>query len=51
MALRGEDQEVIDEFIKLIRGEAVDYDKAFGAQPPSDPLIIDLGKRVLNYVL
>ena len=45
MALRGEDQEVIDEFIKLIRGEAVDYDKAFGAQPPSDPLIIDLGKK------
>lgn len=37
-------QDTIDEVIKEIHGESDDYDKAGKAQPPRDPLIIDLGE-------
>lgn len=39
-----DDQDTIDEVIKEIHGESDDYDKAGKAQPPRDPLIIDLGE-------
>lgn len=39
-----DDQDTIDEVIKEIHGESDDYDKAGKAQPPHDPLIIDLGE-------
>ena len=34
----------IDDLMKEIQGESVNYEKAGKAQPPRDPLIIDLGK-------
>lgn len=39
-----DDQDTIDEVIKEIHGESDAYDKAGKAQPPRDPLIIDLGE-------
>lgn len=39
-----DDQDTIDEVIKEIHGESDDYNKAGKAQPPRDPLIIDLGE-------
>ena len=37
------DEEEIEDFIKAIQGESEEFDKASEAQPPRDPLIIDLG--------
>lgn len=44
-ALSENDEEAIDELIKQIQGEADEYEKAGEAQPPRDPLIIDLGEK------
>lgn len=37
------DEEKFNELLKLIQGESEDFDKAGEAQPPRDPLVIDLG--------
>lgn len=42
-SLWGMDSDEIDELIRGIQGESENYDKAGEAQPPRDPLIIDLG--------
>ncbi|MBQ1327639.1 MAG: hypothetical protein IIY49_06365 [Eubacterium sp.] len=42
-AISGEDEEAINDLIKGIQDENSDYEKAGKAQPPRDPLIIDLG--------
>ncbi len=41
--LLSEDEELLQALIKEIQGEAEAYEKAGDAQPPSDPLILDLG--------
>lgn len=42
-ALESGDQDKIDEILKYIQEKAGDYEKAGEAQPPRDPLILDLG--------
>lgn len=42
-AVNGGDADKISELTKEIQGKAKDYEKAGDAQPPRDPLIIDLG--------
>lgn len=44
-ALRAEDYEKLEEIIKEIQGESEAYDQAGKAQPPRDPLVIDLGEK------
>ncbi|MCM1468014.1 MAG: hypothetical protein NC086_07695 [Alistipes sp.] len=44
-ALGEEDYEKIEELIKAIQGETDEYDKAGKAQPPRDPLVIDIGEE------
>lgn len=44
-ALGEEDYEKLEEIIKAIQGESDEYDKAGKAQPPRDPLVIDLGEE------
>ncbi len=39
------DEEAVDDIIRLIQEENDDYEKAGEAQPPRDPLIIDLGEK------
>ncbi len=41
--LLSEDEEMLEALIKEIQGEAKAYEEAGDAQPPCDPLIIDLG--------
>lgn len=41
--LLSEDEDMLKALIKEIQGEAEAYERAGDAQPPSDPLIIDLG--------
>lgn len=43
-ALQSGDQEKIDELLKKIQEESENYEKAGEAQPPRDPLAIDLGE-------
>lgn len=45
MALEMEDYEKIEEILKEIQEESDEFDKAGKAQPPRDPLVIDLGEE------
>lgn len=44
-AIEEGDQEAIDELLKKLQEESENYDKAGEAQPPRDPLVIDLGEQ------
>ena len=44
-ALTDNDEEAVDDIIRLIQEENDDYEEAGEAQPPRDPLIIDLGEK------
>lgn len=43
-AIEEGDQEALEDLLKKLQEESEDYDKAGEAQPPRDPLVIDLGE-------